>query len=242
MFHVKHERELQPYLPMIFGAQLDKAERYFEILADAGVVRGLIGPREVERLWSRHILNCALVAETFSPDSLVFDIGSGAGLPGIPLALARPDLTITLIEPLLRRATFLAEVIEELKLDSVTVVRGRAEDKSIARTVGLADAVTSRAVAPLDRLAGWCAPLIAKGGRLVALKGSTAEAEILEHRTKVGQCGIVDLEVIDCNPPVLNNPVLNNPVLNNTGVLNNSTEVFLPPTRLIIGTKRAKGK
>ena len=102
--------------------------RYAELLADAGVRRGLIGPREVPRLWERHLLNCAVLSEVIEQDVSVCDVGSGAGLPGIPLALARPDLQITLLEPLLRRTTFLEEVVELLGLPNVTVVRGRAEE------------------------------------------------------------------------------------------------------------------
>lgn len=133
---------------------MDLARRYCAALAAAGVERGLIGPREVPRLWDRHILNCAVVGELMAEGTTVVDIGSGAGLPGIPLAIARPDLRITLVEPLLRRTIFLSEFIEAAGLD-VTVVRGRAEQSGVLKEAGGADVVTSRAVAPLAKLAQW---------------------------------------------------------------------------------------
>jgi 16S rRNA (guanine527-N7)-methyltransferase len=171
-------------------------------LADRGVSRGLIGPREVPRLWLRHILNCAVVAdpaEGLIPDAArVADVGSGAGLPGVVWAVVRPDITVLLIEPLLRRSTFLGEVIEELGLTQrVAVYRGRAEET--ARQPGFApmDVVTARAVAPLDRLIGWTTPLLAVGGRLVALKGRSATAE-LESATEVAiAAGLRELRVLE---------------------------------------------
>ncbi|MBB1040141.1 16S rRNA (guanine(527)-N(7))-methyltransferase RsmG [Dietzia sp. DQ11-44] len=161
----------------VFGDRLPLAVRYVEILATAGLERGLMGPRERPRLWDRHVLNSAAAAVGFMENESVVDIGSGAGLPGIPLALARPDLRITLVEPLLRRSTFLLEVVDQLGLD-VRVVRGRAEEKDVIADAGGADVVTSRAVAPLSRLAGWSAPLLRPGGRMVALKGASAADEI----------------------------------------------------------------
>ncbi|TBT95550.1 16S rRNA (guanine(527)-N(7))-methyltransferase RsmG [Propioniciclava tarda] len=158
----------------MFGAAVGLAEQYVSILAGRGVEWGLIGPRETERLWPRHVLN-SLAVSGFVPDgSAVVDVGSGAGLPGIPLALARPDLKITLLEPLERRAKFLQLAVDELGLnDRVRVVRGRAEEHK-----GRYDVVTCRAVAPLDRLLGWTAHLFQPGGRLVALKGQSAAAEV----------------------------------------------------------------
>lgn len=157
----------------VFGPRLPLAVRYVELLADAGVVRGLIGPREVPRLWRRHVLNSAVVETLIPPGSTVADVGSGAGLPGVALAIARPDLRITLIEPLERRVIFLREVAGELGLD-LDVWRGRAEDWA-----GPAfDVVTARALAPLDRLVGWCLPLVRPGGVVLALKGRGAAAEI----------------------------------------------------------------
>jgi 16S rRNA (guanine527-N7)-methyltransferase len=155
---------------------LPLAERYAGLLATEGVVRGLIGPREAPRLWDRHLLNCAVLGELLPVDATVCDIGSGAGLPGLVLAIARPDLRITLVEPLLRRTTFLTEVVEQLGLGGrVEVVRGRAEELHGDRTF---DVVTSRAVAPLERLLGWSMPLVAPAGALVAMKGSSVGEEI----------------------------------------------------------------
>jgi len=156
--------------------RLPLAQRYADLLATEGVVRGLIGPREAPRLWERHLLNCAVLAELLPANATICDIGSGAGLPGLVLAVARPDLLITLVEPLLRRTTFLDEAVAELALgDRVEVVRGRAEELHGDRTFSV---VTSRAVAPLDRLLGWSMPLVAPTGALVAMKGSSIPDEI----------------------------------------------------------------
>lgn len=182
----------------IFGDRLPLAEQYASVLSEEGVLRGLIGPREVPQLWARHLLNCAVLSEVIDADASVVDIGSGAGFPGIPLAITRPDLSITLIDPLLRRTTFLEEIVEALALDNVTVVRGRAEEKAVLKMVEPADVVTSRAVAPLERLARWSAPLIRGGGRLVALKGRSAADEIARDWEKVLRMGIRDLTVEQC--------------------------------------------
>ncbi|GEE00640.1 ribosomal RNA small subunit methyltransferase G [Gordonia spumicola] len=190
----------------VFGDRLELAEGYARMLTDEGVLRGLIGPSEVPRLWTRHILNCGVLGEAIEDGSTVFDIGSGAGFPGIPLAIAKRHVSITLIEPLLRRTTFLDEVVAELGLDNVTVVRGRAEEKAIVSTVGTADVVTSRAVAPLERLAGWSAPLIAVGGRLIALKGKSAAEEIERDRAAVRKVGLADLRVTQCGVDVVDEP------------------------------------
>jgi 16S rRNA (guanine527-N7)-methyltransferase len=155
--------------------RLSLVERYVELLATDGVVRGLIGPREVPRIWDRHLVNCALLATVLPRGASVADIGSGAGLPGLVIALARPDLTVTLVEPLLRRTTFLEEVVGELGLSQVTVRRDRA-DALHGRS--RFDVVTARAVAPLDRLLGWSMPLVAPAGSLLAMKGESAEDEI----------------------------------------------------------------
>jgi 16S rRNA (guanine527-N7)-methyltransferase len=171
-------RETPPAPPEaagVFASRLPLAERYAGWLADAGVVRGLIGPREVPRLWERHLLNCAVLSEAVPEGSTVADIGSGAGLPGLVLAVRRPDLQVTLVEPLLRRTTFLEEVIADLGLDHVDVVRGRAEELHGRRTF---DVVTSRAVAPLERLLGWSLPLCAGSGIVLAMKGSSAAEEV----------------------------------------------------------------
>ena len=162
----------------VFGPTVDAAAEYARLLATEGTVRGLIGPREVPRLWERHLLNSAAIASLVPVGARVVDVGSGAGLPGIPLALARPDLTVTLLEPLARRVAFLTECVHRLGLERVTVVRGRAEEGPIRRQLGGADVVTARAVAPLEKLAGWCLPLLRPGGLLLAMKGSTAAAEL----------------------------------------------------------------
>ena len=186
----------------VFGDRVQFARQYREILADAGVERGLIGPREVDRLWVRHILNCAVMGEAIVEGATVVDIGSGAGLPGIPLALARPDLSITLIEPLLRRHTFLTEVVAQLDVP-IRVIRGRAEEKAVRSEIGLSDVVTSRAVAPLDRLARWSLPLIRADGELIAIKGSSAADEISTHKAEVGKLGLTDLRVEQCGTDTL---------------------------------------
>jgi 16S rRNA (guanine527-N7)-methyltransferase len=186
----------------VFGPNLERAVAYADLLADAGVVRGLIGPREVPRLWERHVLNAAALAWAFPPADdarperplTVADIGSGAGLPGIPLALARPDLQITLVEPLLRRSTFLSEAITALDLgDQVEVVRARADALHSQRTF---DVVTARAVAPLPRLLEWTLPLLEVGGQLVALKGESAERELAEAATEMRVRGVADAAVV----------------------------------------------
>ncbi|MFT3876424.1 MAG: 16S rRNA (guanine(527)-N(7))-methyltransferase RsmG [Propioniciclava sp.] len=173
----------------VFGDRLGLAERYAGILATRGVEWGLIGPREVGRLWDRHLLNSVAVASAIPAGVRVVDVGSGAGLPGIPLALARPDLSVTLLEPLLRRATFLTEAVDELGLgDRVRVVRGRAMGPDARDAMAhhdSYDAVTSRAVAPLPRLLDWCAPLLASSGVIVALKGASAADEVTDARAEL---------------------------------------------------------
>jgi 16S rRNA (guanine527-N7)-methyltransferase len=172
--------------------RLPLAERYADLLATEGVVRGLIGPREAPRLWERHLLNSAVLGEAIPGGSSVCDIGTGAGLPGMVLAIARPDLEVTLVEPLLRRTTFLEEVVTELGLDRVAVVRGRAEDLHGRATF---DIVTSRAVAPLERLMGWSMPLVAPAGALVAMKGRSVHEEIAASSTFLHKwrCGVPEV-------------------------------------------------
>lgn len=153
---------------------IDSISRYVDILRDRGISWGLIGPREADRLWDRHVLNSVSMADLVADGSAVIDVGSGAGLPGIPLAIRRPDLQVTLLEPLLRRYNFLVGVVEELGIgDRVTVTRARAEDHD-----GRYDVVTARAVAPLPRLLAWCLPLLRPDGELLALKGSSAQSEV----------------------------------------------------------------
>lgn len=174
----------------VFGDRLPLAEAYAGWLTGAGIERGLLGPREAERVWERHLLNCVAIASLLPAGVTVADIGSGAGLPGIPLAIARPDLRVTLVEPLLRRATFLEEVRADLGLD-VQVRRARAEEITDQFVV-----LVSRAVAPLDRLARWCAPLLAPDGLLFAIKGSSAAEEVEQHRTLLGNLGYRDVRVL----------------------------------------------
>ena len=174
----------------VFASRLPVAEQYADLLATEGVVRGLIGPREVPRLWDRHILNSAVVTPRVPDGSTVADVGTGAGLPGLVWAIARPDLRVTLIEPLLRRTTFLDEAVATLGLDNVTVLRSRAED--IKETY---DVVTARAVAPLDKLGRWCLPLVRKGGVLLALKGRTAEDEVKAATATLHRLGATTIVV-----------------------------------------------
>ena len=186
-------------------------EQFAALLADVGVTRGLIGPREVPRLWERHLLNCAVVAEPEAglvpPGAAVADVGSGAGLPGLVWAIVRPDLTVLMIEPLLRRSTFLTEAIADLGLaDRAVVWRGRAEDAAARPgAVGL-DVVTARAVAPLERLIGWTVPLMRPGGRLVALKGSSATQELADAQAQARTVGLVDLAVVEVGAGVVDPP------------------------------------
>lgn len=190
----------------IFGAGIGRAVAYAELLATDGTVRGLLGPREVPRLWDRHLLNSAVIAELIPPAARVVDAGSGAGLPGIPLALARPDLAVTLLEPLARRHAFLVECVERLGLTTATVLRGRAEEGPVRRAVGGADVVTARAVAPLDRLAGWCLPLLRPGGLLLALKGDTAADELAAARPALTRAGAAAAEVVRCGAGTVDPP------------------------------------
>lgn len=178
----------------VFGDRLALAERYVATLATDGIVRGLIGPREAPRIWDRHALNSALLAHALPADASVVDIGSGAGLPGIVVAIARPDLGVTLVEPLLRRTTFLEEVVGDLGLSNVTVRRDRADALHGERVF---DVVTARAVAPLERLLGWCMPLVAPEGALLAMKGESAAEEITAAAASLARwgCGEPAIEV-----------------------------------------------
>ena len=186
--------------------------RYAELLSTAGVERGLIGPREVPRLWDRHLLNCAVAVPLVPEGASVIDVGSGAGLPGIVWGIVRPDITVTCLEPLQRRATFLEEAVAELDLiGRVQVVRARAEDIVRGRgpvTSLRARVVTARAVAPLERLAGWTVPLVQPGGELLALKGRSAGEEVEASRNVLERLGIVSVEIVECGEGVVDPPTI----------------------------------
>jgi len=216
MFHVKHNGI--EAAAAIFGPRLELAQGYADALAEAGVARGLIGPREVDRLWDRHILNSTAVADLLEPGERVVDIGSGAGLPGIPLAIARPDLDIVLLEPMLRRSEFLREVTGGLGL-TVEVVRGRAEDRWVRDLLGERDVAVSRAVAALDKLTKWSMPLIRPGGRMVAIKGERAADEIEQHRRAMQAAGAVDIAVVACGQ-----------------------EYLLPPATAVVARRGSRGR
>jgi 16S rRNA (guanine527-N7)-methyltransferase len=208
-----------PALPPWLGGSADSLAAYVELLSSDGVTRGLIGPREVTRLWSRHVLNCAVVVDPsvdlVPAGARVVDVGSGAGLPGVVWAIARPDLRVLLIEPLLRRATFLDEAVGSLGLsERVQVWRGRAEDAP-AELRGH-QVATARAVAPLGRLVRWLTPLLDPGGTMIALKGSTAGSELEGARGEVADAGIVDARVLQIGQSVVD-----------------------PPTTVVVGQRRA---
>ncbi|MFW0170658.1 16S rRNA (guanine(527)-N(7))-methyltransferase RsmG [Rothia sp. P4278] len=187
----------------IFGDRLPLAERYVEHLATSGIERGLIGPREVPRLWERHVLNCAAIEELIEKDAKVVDVGSGAGLPGLCLAIARPDLQITLIEPLERRVIWLTEVVEDLGLDNVGILRSRAE-----QAVGQveADYVTARAVSALVGLLDITLPILRGTGQLLALKGKSAADEITKASKKLTRYGARETEILIAGQDLLEEP------------------------------------
>lgn len=187
----------------IFGDRLPLAQRYVEHLATTGIERGLIGPREVLRLWARHVLNCAAVQEYIAEGASVADVGSGAGLPGLCLAIARPDLSITLIEPLERRVIWLHEVVEDLGLENVKILRSRAE-----QAVGQveADVVTARAVSALVGLVDITLPILRGTGELLALKGRSAREEIKKAKKKLNRFGARETEILTAGEGLLDEP------------------------------------
>lgn len=187
----------------IFGHRIVSARRYVRLLETAGIERGLIGPAEAERLWDRHVLNCAVVAPLIPQHARVIDAGSGAGLPGIPIALARPDLILQLVESLARRVAFLNECLDTLALNNAEVIRGRIEDGALRSRFAGADVVTARAVAPLDRLARWCLPLLRPGGRLLAIKGASAATELRRHEAVLARYGAVETTIRRCGAGVV---------------------------------------
>ena len=186
----------------IFGSQIKLARAYAQKLANDSDELGLLGPRELDKIWSRHILNSAVVAELVKPGELVADVGSGAGLPGIPMAIAAPDTDFVLIEPMDRRASWLQEVVDELELENVEVVRARAEEVE----GGQFEVVTARAVAALDKLLRLCVPLLKPGGRVIALKGSKAPEEILEAKKLKAKFKIESFEIVVCGEKFLAEP------------------------------------
>ena len=189
----------------VFGDRLALAEAYHQSLATTAAERGFIGPKEVDRLWERHILNCAVIEDAFPRDARIIDVGSGAGLPGVALAIARPDLDLHLVEPMHRRTEWLTEAATEIGLDNVTVHRGRAEEFHGSMS---APFVTARAVARLDKLARWCFPLTEDGGQLVALKGRSAEEELAATTKALRKAGLVSAVVSSHGEAVLEVPTL----------------------------------
>jgi 16S rRNA (guanine527-N7)-methyltransferase len=187
----------------VFASAMPTAERFADLLATAGTERGLIGPREVPRLWDRHLLNCAVLTDLVPDDATVCDIGSGAGLPGLVMAIRRRDLQVTLVEPLLRRTTFLEEAVDLLDLRNVEVVRARAESLHGAREF---DVVTSRAVAALDKLLGWSLPLVRRGGVLLAMKGASAADELAGSGDVLERLGGREPEVVHIGSDQLSVP------------------------------------
>lgn len=213
----------------VFGHRLALAERFTALLTDSGVSHGLIGPREVPRLWERHVLNCAVIHPAIGAGQMVIDVGSGAGLPGLALAIARPDLDLHLVEPMLRRTNWLSMAVADLELTNVSVHRGRAEQ--FWGTLS-APVVTARAVARLSELATWCLPLLLPGGSMLALKGSSVAEELAADRAVLRRLGAVD-EVIESF---------------GSGVVDPQTTVLRvvlgdrPMQRAVLKKSRAKGK
>jgi 16S rRNA (guanine527-N7)-methyltransferase len=186
----------------IFGPQIEKARAFTQKLANDSDDLGLLGPRELDKLWSRHILNSAVVSETVKAGDLVADVGSGAGLPGIPMAIALPEAHFVLIEPMERRSNWMLDVIEELGLTNVEVRRSRAEEVLDLKF----DIVTARAVAALDKLLRLTVHLLKPGGSLIALKGSKAAEEIEAARKLQNRLGIASFEIQICGEKFLAEP------------------------------------
>jgi len=176
----------------VFGSALEGAQAFAGMLATRGVEHGLIGPHEVPRLWDRHLLNCAVVAELIEPKpATLVDIGSGAGLPGVVLAMLRPELSVILLEPMERRCRFLTDCVAELGLTNASVLRARAQDAVLR-----ADIATARAVAPLDRLAELAVGLVRPGGMVLAIKGQTATDELKKARPVLKRLGVRGAKVV----------------------------------------------
>lgn len=190
----------------VFDGRLSRAEEYVRLMAERGVEHGVIGPREVDRLWERHVLNSAVLSELVPRGCSLVDVGSGAGLPGVPLAIARPDLDIVLLEPMARRVAWLTEVLDRLDVRA-TVVRGRAEEQAVLDKIGGADVVTARALAPLARLCRWCLPLARPNGSVLAMKGASAAAEVDRDRQAMRAAGAAEVDISYCGTEVLATPV-----------------------------------
>jgi 16S rRNA (guanine527-N7)-methyltransferase len=197
-------RETDTAARALFGSRLDLAQKYAAALATTGAERGLIGPREVPRIWDRHLLNCVALAELIPPDVELADVGSGAGLPGVPIAIARPDVTVFLVEPLLRRVVWLRELVSELGLTNVEIIRGRAN--AVAESDRTFDIVTARAVAPLIGLLELCLPLVRPGGELLAMKGDSAAEELVGAEQTLKKLDAVEWSVTLCGEGVLTTP------------------------------------
>lgn len=187
----------------IFGDSLPAMKEYAEILVDTGTAHGLIGPRETPRLWDRHLLNCGIVETILPYRTRIIDVGTGAGLPGLVLAITRPDLHVHLVEPMLRRVTWLEGTVEKLGLRNVSIHRGRAQDLHGALK---APVVTARAVARLGELASWCAPLLEPGGVLLALKGETVHEELERDAAEISRYGARQVRVVTLGEEILKTP------------------------------------
>jgi 16S rRNA (guanine527-N7)-methyltransferase len=199
------ELEVEPAsAAAIFGAGIGQARDYATNLVLDADLLGLLGPREMPKLWTRHILNSAVVSELLKAGETVADVGSGAGLPGIPMAIARPDVDFTLIEPMERRANWLVKQVEELELKNVQVLRARAEEVPAAAF----DVVTARAVSALPKLLRMTVPLLKAGGRVLALKGSKAQDEIQEAKSLQKKLKIADFNIVYTGATQLAEPTL----------------------------------
>jgi 16S rRNA (guanine527-N7)-methyltransferase len=187
----------------VYGEHIEKARKYFDLLVRDGDLLGLIGPRELPKLWSRHILNSAVVADLVEDGQLVADVGSGAGFPGIPMAILRPGVRFVLIEPMERRANWLAEVVvPELELKNVKVLRGRAEEAPLRNY----DVVTARAVSALPKLLRMLVPLTVQGGQVLAMKGSKAQDEIDESKALMKKLKLESFEIVTVGQNILSDP------------------------------------
>ena len=198
MFHVEHEPAAAA---QIFGPNIDKARAYTAALVADGETLGLLGPREYPRIWTRHVLNSAVVAELVPAGVTVADVGSGAGLPGIPMALVQPEAHFTLIEPMERRSDWLKEQVEKLGLANVSVLRARAEE------VGeVFDVVTARAVKALPQLLQMCVPMTRHGGQIIALKGEKAQLEIDDSKRLMKKLDISSFDIVFTGEQFLEEP------------------------------------